>query len=292
VAATLRRRALAAAVLLAAGAGPAAAWLTSGHRRVTVEAVRLLPAEVPHFFRAGAAAVGRTAGDPDLWRNRGTPALAERVAPEHFLDLELLRGEPLPARRSEYLALLARLGVEPRRAGALPYAIVEGAELLALAFAEHRRWPGDEVIRSKCLLHAGWLAHYAADLEQPLHTTIHHDGRARPDGSPPFTGIHRRVDALFDHLPRHFALRADEARPTPIADLGAAVRAELAASHALVDAVYALEPQLMGEGPSRDARLAAFAAERYRTTARFVAGVLLWSWERSAEIELPEWLVR
>ena len=286
-----RRRALALAVLAAAGAGPARAWLTSGHRRVTIDAVGLLPAELPRFFRRGAATAGHAAIDPDLWRHRDTPELAERVAPEHFLDLELLRGAALPDARSDYLKLLARLGVEPRRAGALPYAVVEGAERLALVFAEHRRWPADEAIRAKCLLHAGWLAHYAGDLTQPLHTTIHHDGRALANGEPPFTGIHRRVDALFGRLPRGLSLPLAEA-PTPIAELVLAVRAELAASHALVDAVYALESQLMTERRAVDARVAALAAERYRATARFVAGVLLWSWRRSAELELPEWLER
>jgi hypothetical protein len=287
------QRALAAALLAAAAlAPPAGAWLVKGHERVTIDAIALLPESVPGFFRGGAAIAGHASVDPDLWRNPGTPELAARSGPEHYLDLELLRGEALPERRSDYLTLLARLRVEPHRAGALPYAIVEGAERLALCFSEHRRWPADETIRAKCLLAAGWLAHFAADLAQPLHTTIHHDGRTLPDGRSPRSGIHSRVDGLF--APRYLAGRGLLAgvAPARFDELWPALRAELAASHALVDRVYELERAIGGRGARVDPRVAAFARERYRATARFVAGVLLWSWERAAAIELPEWLAR
>lgn len=287
------RRRAAALALAALAAGPAHGWLTSGHRRATIDAVGRLPDEVPRFFRDGAAWVGHAAVDPDLWRNRDTPELADREAPEHYLDLELLRGAPLPARRADYLRLLARLHVEPQRAGALPYAIVEGAERLALAFAEHRRWPADEAIRAKCLLEAGWLAHYAGDLTQPLHTTIHHDGRAKADGESPYSGLHRLVDGLFARLPRELALPAGETAAMPIDDdLAAAVAAELTASHALVETVYRLESRLRAEAVGDDRELTELARDRYRETVRFVGGVLWWSWRRSARIELPEWLAR
>jgi hypothetical protein len=281
-------RALALALLGGLALAPAVeAWRTGGHRRVTADAVALLPASLPDFFRAGAAAIAASAGDPDLWRNRDTPALADAVSPEHFLDLELVGGKALPERRSEYRRLLARLDLDPQRTGYLPYAIVEGAERLALAFAEHRRSPGSAELRAHCLLAAGWLAHYAADLVQPLHTTIHHDGRARPDGSSPASGIHHEVDALFDAVSADAPLAG--AVPLPVDELWSAVRAELAASHALVDAVYALEPQLDAERRARAApEVAAFARERYRAAARFVAGLFVWSWERSARLELPD----
>lgn len=288
-----RRWALAAAVLVASAvASPATAWLVSGHRRVTLDAVALLPDEVPAFFRSGTAVVSQAAVDPDLWRNRGTPALADRVGPEHYIDLELLRGSRLPERREDYHRLLGRLGVEPARVGALPYAIVEDAERLALSFAEHRRWPADEAIRAKCLLQAGWLAHFAGDLIQPLHTTVHHDGRTLPNGDPPFTGIHRRVDGLFDGGLRlgHGGLAGATVRT--IEDLSAAVGSELAVSHSLVDAIYGFEGALLGPRPLTDPRIASFAAERHRAAARFIAEVLLWSWKRSAQLELPEWLER
>jgi hypothetical protein len=269
------------------GVDAASAWLATGHRQVAVDAVAGVSPELPAFFRNGGAVVGHAAIDPDLWRNRDTPALADREAPEHYLDLELLRGAELPAERDDYLRLLDRLRVSPRKAGALPYAIVEGSERLALCFAEHRRWPADETIRAKCLLQAGWLAHYLADLTQPLHTTIHHDGRVRGGGESPRSGIHRRVDALLDAA-------GDGGRVAPLAvgDLGAAIRSELRASHGLVDEVYRLEPKLDGDRRRRDPRVAAFADERRRAAVRLTAGVFEWCWRRSVAIELPEWLRR
>lgn len=297
--------ALVALIALVGLSAPGAeAWLTPGHRRVTISAVRLLPESVPAFFRDGAATIAEGAVDPDAWRNQGTPSLADRETPEHYLDTELLGGEALPPLRSDYLALLARLGRAPKQVGFLPYAIVEGAERLALCFAEHRRWPDNEAIRAKCLFVAGLLSHYAGDLQQPLHTTIHHDGRARPDGSSPLIGLHRPTDALFQLDPNaDSALAAKEAIAAP-AELWAAVRSELARSFALVDRVYELAPRIVEqpEGapgapvpptPAVDAAaLQAFTAERYRSAARFIAELMLWSWERSASIELPNWLTR
>jgi hypothetical protein len=272
-------------------------WLASGHRRVTVEAIGQLPATVPAFVREGAATAGGAAIDPDLWRNRDTPELADREAPEHFLDLELLRGSELPERRSEYLRLLGRLRVNPQQIGAMPYAIVESAERLALCFAEHRRRPADAATRSNCLLIAGWLSHYAADLTQPLHTTVHHDGRALPGGRSPETGIHRKVDDLLELARPLDGGAGTFAEPAlsrgDASELWPAVLHELAVSHALVDSVYALEPKLApGSKPKPDADLVAFATERERAAVRFVAALILWSWERSAKLELPEWLER
>lgn len=286
-----RARALAtlAALLVAA---PAAAWFAEGHRRVATAAVGLLPAEVPESFRAGAAAVSEAAVDPDLWKARDAPALADREWPEHFLDLELLAGDEPPVRRSDYLRWLFGRGLEAQRAGLLRHAIVEGSERLALCFAEQRRWPAEAAIAEKCRVYAGWLAHYAADLEQPLHTTIHHDGWALPSGEPPFTGIHQRIDALFERVAFDAASSLAGVELRRIVELGPAVAAELAASHALIDAVYALEPRLDDELGVADPQVVAFTCARYRAAARFVAELFLWSWERSAEIELPSWLER
>ena len=64
-------------------------------------------------------------------------------------------------------------------------------------FLAHRKWPYEPHIRDKCLVYAVNPAHYATDLCQPPHTTIHYDGRAQEDGSSPHTGIRQRVDGLL-----------------------------------------------------------------------------------------------
>ncbi|MFN7941746.1 MAG: hypothetical protein U0X73_09105 [Thermoanaerobaculia bacterium] len=284
--------ALAVAVSLPLAATPAAAWYTVGHRRVTMAAVRLLPEAVPAFFRAGGAMVGHLSVDPDFWKARETPALRDRESPEHFIDLERLDGFALPPTRGEYLRLLSSLRREPGEAGALPYAVVEGTERLELCFAEHRRWPDNPYIREKCLMVAGVLAHYAGDLEQPLHTTVHHDGWAEPDGRSPATGFHFLVDPLFESSPFDAESAVEGVAPRAFPEIWPAVSAELAAAHGLIDRLYALEPDLAAPGGIARPAVLDFACERYRATAAFLASLYLTAWEKSVTVRLPSWLQR
>jgi hypothetical protein len=283
------RRVVGAALALALAASAAPAWHAEGHRRTAVDALRALPPEVPAFLRDAEAEVARAAVEPDLWKLRLVPHLAGRESPDHHLDLERLPAGDVASRRPEHEARLAAAGLAVGEVGTLAQAILESVERLALGFAAHRRAPHDAGARGAVALYAGWLAHYAGDLEQPLHTTIHHDGWALADGSSPLEGSHRRVDALLE--------RAEFAREAavgglaiePFDDLAAAVRAELAASHAQVDRVYALLPALGDEAGYRRAAVAAFACERHRATVAFVARLVLTAWRESAAIELPDW---
>ncbi|MGH9465672.1 MAG: hypothetical protein ACRD0X_08485, partial [Thermoanaerobaculia bacterium] len=213
----------------------APAWYVEGHRWVAVDAVAALPCSVPAFFRGGAAAVAEGAVDPDVLKAPETPVLRDRESPEHFFDWEELAGRPLPGLRSQYVLLMASLRRDPAAVGYLPYTVLEDTERLAVAFAEHRRWPENAEIRGKILLYAGLLAHYAADLCQPLHTTIHHDGRARPDGSSPHTGIHQDLDALLESVPFDRAAAVAGLEVSAAADARRALLDELAASHDLVE---------------------------------------------------------
>jgi len=267
---------------------PLQAWFSSGHRRATAAAVALLPPDGAGFLRADVGGVVTAAAEPDLWKSGLEPTLTGGEAAEHYQHAERLVGVELPKLRSGYEALLAARGLAARHEGYLLYAILEGTERLSLCFAEVRVRPGDAATEARCRFYAGWLAHYAEDLEQPLHTTMHHDGWALPDGSSPASGIHLKVDALFDLSDLASApAPAVPGEPAPYADLRAAVLAEFAASHALVDRVYALETALRAGGG--DPGLAAFACERYRATTLFVARLFATAWERSATLELPSW---
>lgn len=281
--------------LLLALADPAGAWLTGGHAAVTAAAVEALPDELPEWFRAAGATVGGHAIDPDVFKHPDLPELRQAEGPEHFLDLELLRGEALPRDRYSYELLLRRLDVRPELPGFLPYAIVEGTQRLTVAFAEHRRWPEDPAIRAKALLWAGLLAHYAGDLGQPLHTTVHYDGRVGTDGESPRSGIHFAVDALFERAPfdRQAALRDLPVRRLGSEGLLQDVMAELLRSHALVDRVYALEPHLEPEtGEAWSEAVVELTRERFRATASFIASLYATAWSDAASLELPPWLER
>lgn len=237
------------AASLAALASPAAAWFTVGHAKVSRAAVRALPPEVPRFFRDGAFTVGEASVDPDLFKDRTLVALRAAEEPNHYLDWELIPGLAFPADRWAFTAAVIERKVDPRALGVLPYSLMESYQRLTMAFAEHRRYPDDAAIQQKALVYAGWLGHYVGDLEQPLHTSIHHDGRANPDKSSPRTGIHQLVDGLFERVPFDEAEVTGNLPVRVIPDVWAAIHTELVTSHALVDRVYEIEPDLRAAWP-------------------------------------------
>src|SRR5690606_3447935 len=119
------------------------------------------------------------------------------------------------------------------------------------------------------------------------------DGRLDAEGRSPRSGIHSRVDAL----PGKLTLPDDAfeaVRPLkPFDDVFAAVLAELQTSHALVDTVYALEPNLPADAdPITDEAVLHFARSRSIATATFTARLILTAWRDSATVELDDWLQR
>jgi hypothetical protein len=279
-----------AAVLLSAQ--PAPGWHGRGHIRATRLAAGALPPEMPRFFVAGAETIAHCSVDPDLFtRPVAAASLHASEAPEHYFDVEVLGGEAIPAHRYDLLMWCGKKGIHPSKIGLAPYAVTEWTQRLTVALAEHRHWPRDEHVRRKCLVYAGILAHYAQDLCMPLHTTIHYDGRATDDGSSPRTGIHQKVDALLEKLPPDAKVAVDPKAVTPFEELFPAVLAELKASHALVDRVYALEDRLPAlrqplapRGPVAD-----FAKERLAAAARFTARLYLTAWHDAATTTFPPW---
>lgn len=289
-----RRWILVLGIVLVTGLVPAvAAWWAPGHRILDALAFRLLAADVPAFFKEGRETIGFYAAEPDMWTEFKPSALRDAERAEHFCDLELLREEALPAARADFYFLCSRLHVSTDRVGRLPYAISEWYERLMIAFAHYRQAPDDVRVQNKIYYIAAILSHYAADATQPLHTTIHYDGRVAADGSSPRSGIHLQVDALFGRIrPDAAALPGKTGTVGTDAVFKTAVAA-IETSHALVDRVYELEPLLPPvEGPLAnplDPQVTAFAQERAAAAAGFIA--LLWNsaWKNSADLEVPGW---
>lgn len=279
---------LAILALLVCG-GPAWGWWAGGHALLTRAAVQVLPAEMPEFFRQGGEAMALCTAEPDAERNAALPHLKSASRGEHFIDLELLGGRSLPEHRYEYLKLCAEAGLDPAQVGTVPYAVAEWTEKLALAFAQHRRWPGNAMVQAECLLTAASLAHYAEDLCEPLHATLHFDGRAGTDGKSPRSGIHAKVDTLLERLSLDPRELAEGLAPAAVDSLMPAILAQLQASNALVDSVYVLEGEL---GNLESPHVRAFAEERARAAAGFTAALYVRAWQISAAIELPAWLQR
>lgn len=272
----------------------ARAWHDEGHYYTAVAATQNLPDDVPAFFRDGSASIGHGALDPDVFKNPGLAQLNHCESPEHYLDVEMLEGRDLPPLRYDYLKMCNGLGIDPTRAGTLPYSIVEWTQRLTMAFAEHRNDPGNPHVRAKCLVFAGILSHYAADLHMPLHTSIHWDGRAVEGEQYQRTGIHTKIDALPTKVPYNELF----AKPLPTAlaspDVFAFTLDELAKSHAQVERVYDLEPALpeWSDLTPLEGEVRAFTLERERAAAAFTADLFLSAWRNSANITTPSWLDR
>jgi hypothetical protein len=275
-----------AAVLIA----PAFAWHGPGHDRVVREAVPALPGELPAFFRAGADAIADASIDPDCFiKPVATQPLAEGEGPEHYMDIENVPDiDHLPPTRYEFLELIYARKLRPAQVGLAPYAIAEWTQRLTVTFAQHRRWPDNQALRQRCLAYAGILSHYAADICQPLHTTIHYDGRVIR-GRLMRTGIHLKLDAALGKLASPGVAAARDVRPAPFDDVLAAAVAELKRSHALVDRVYELERELPAFAAPLDqnARLAEFLRDRLAVAARFTASLFLTAWRNSERVRLP-----
>ena len=268
--------------------GPTQAWWCGDHGVLTKASFAALPEFMPAFFRAGVIEAAHYVCDPDLFKNKHVPGLSAVEFPEHIFDVELLNGHAPPLHRHEFVALCDSLGVAPYKVGFALYAITEWTDRLTIAFAEHRRWPDNEAIQSKCLVYAGSLSHYAQDLCQPLHLTIHFDGYADDDGTVPHTGIHEAVDSLIQRLNLSHAAIADGVSPVSTGDIRALVEEELMRSRALIDVIYDHEQQIR----TASGEAVSFANERSGAAARFTASLLVSSWDLSESVELPGWLRR
>ena len=274
---------------------PARAWWPQGHSIITAGAVAALPDEVPVWFRAGEGQIAHDAQDPDVQKDRSLAVMTEREYPQHFFDWELVGTDvPLPPTRREFYALCAAKKLSPFDVGELPYAIAEWTQRLTMDFAESRKFPGNAYIQEKALVTAGILSHYSGDATMPLHVTNDFDGRAKPDGSSPKTGIHARVDSLIEKLNLTPQQLAKNQTIEPLPALWPGIEAQMRDSYSHVAQTYELESQLPLESGAYQASPAvqSFALERGRAAAHFTAQLFLTAWRDSAKIKLPSWLKR
>ena len=270
-------------------------WWAGGHGILTRAAVEALPDEMPAFFREGGPMIAHCSYDPDVSKNRATALVRAAEHPEHYLDLELLQGQTLPKTRYEYVQLCDELGVQPEKVGFLPYALAEWTERLAVAFAEHRKWPDNPFIEQKCLVYAGFIAHYAQDLCQPLHLTVHFDGKRQPSGEMLHKGIHEKVDALIEFFDMQPSNLAHDQQVEPLDDLMVGILDAFHRGFAMVDSVYALADDLPSYSDKTwqpVPKVVDFANERARESTRFTAALFLTAWRLSESIKLEGWLDR
>ncbi len=272
---------------------PTWAWWGGGHDILTQASIKAVPDELPNFFRTSSAEemIAHIAYDPDVSKNRDMPNARAAEYGEHYFDLELIKDNPVPSDRNAFIKLCAELELEPMKVGFLPYAVAEWTERLAIAFAEYRKWPDKPIIQYKCYVYAGFLAHYAQDMCQPLHLTVHFDGIVQQDGTKLHNGIHEKVDSSIEIIKLNPTELAKNQQVKSVEELMPAIVQQIKNGHSLVDRVYNLvnEYQKLNQ-PSQD--LMDFTNERSREAVRWTASLYLTAWKMSENIRLPGWLER
>jgi len=289
------KRLLVVGALVLGFATAGSAWHLGGHHTLTLAAVASLPAEVPAFFREGAPTIAHMSLDPDMGKHKGTPHVRGAEFPEHFLDREMLEADTLPLTRYEFIKLCYEYKVAPEKIGLVPYALGEWTERLAVAFAEHRKWPDNPHIKMKCLIYAGFVAHYAEDMCQPLHLTLHFNGRVQADGSVLQKGIHGKVDGLIEFFKMSPEVLAKNQKITPLENLMPDILAQFNTGFALVDHVYELGdriPDYDATAWEKDQEVIDFSVDRARESVRFTAQLYLTAWRLSESLTFDDFIKR
>jgi hypothetical protein len=182
------------------------AWDYDGHRAINELALASLPADFGGFALTPAMKerVAFLGGEADRWRNVGDLPLKHVNGPDHFIDLEDLKGygltpETLPLMRYDFVAAMARERaahpekfplIDPAKnadhtrelSGFLPWAVTEYYDKLKSCFsylkALQKYGTPDEIANAEAnvVYVMGVMGHFVGDGAQPLHTTMHHNG--------------------------------------------------------------------------------------------------------------------
>jgi len=176
-----------AVLLLLVGLGASAfGWSRTGHFLITEEAVARLPEPLRGRF-AEASALERlqeASVAPDEWGKADSDHDQPDERPRHFLNIDALTDQPYPFKDfpRDRAKAEQQFGAEAlARNGSVPWAAADALSRLTDALTAGRT---TAVFRE-----AGMLAHYAADLHMPLHTTANYDGRQTGNH-----GVHKAVE--------------------------------------------------------------------------------------------------
>ena len=263
----------------------ASAWLEKGHHMVVQNALLKLPEGMPPCLKENAGVMAYLSMQPDMWK-RYAKELRASEYPNHYLDLEKIDEDvtriKLPEDRYAAIKLYLEKGEMPRGIGLLPYQMLDYCQRLEGVFREYRKDPSNQGIRHAIVHYAGVLAHYAGDTAQPLHTTIHYNGRILADGTVEYKGIHKRVDGLAINS----FIEAEKcipflAPPEVYEDPADDIMRAILASHSLVDEVYRLEEQ--GRLDTPDAATKRFFHERLAAGSQLLLNLWYTAWKKSEE---------
>lgn len=196
-----------------AGALPTHGWEPQGHRLVATATLQSLPSALRPWFSGQEAAFVQASLEPDLWKVQDAGEVWR-----HRITCEAYGGpEGLPLQETEAQKRLGAFAFE--QAGQLPWVIAEHHQRLVAVFKARD-------LRQVVAV-AGWLCHYTADAQVPLHTTRDRNGKATGQ-----KGVHKRWEGALvaygvDVLPA-------PAEAEPLSDIATAIVTWIGESHALI----------------------------------------------------------
>ena len=251
-----------------------------------------LPLDLPQAFREASRVAVDAANDPDFVKGPGLPHLAATETLEHYFAIEVLGKERTPENRYALLGLLTRLHRAPQDIGFLPYALEESRERLTACFAVYRARPS-ATAATKCAVIAGWLSHYAADACQPLHATVHGQGRSTTGILLPGPStLHSTVDGLLQNVPIDANRALAGLSVAAFAHPFTAIMERMTKANALVEDTFALQDDMPTEQflqATVSDRVLRFTAARLRDAVQFTASLITTAWQDSATLTPPSW---
>jgi hypothetical protein len=231
--------------LVVLSALPLPAWGPRGHELVNQHAIATLPPELRAFFEAQREWLVANASAPDDWRDDDPTE-----DPHHFIDIERYarKFEKLPDARE---IAIERLGADyVQESGDVIWWLPHATHQLAAAMRAGNR---EEILRWSVA-----VAHYAADICQPLHTTENYDGQ--------FTG-HKGVHSRFETQAVNRMAGSLELKPQPaqsLPDLFNAVFSQIARSYRHIDHVLQADARATAADPRHDVTYTSLMARSCR----------------------------
>lgn len=249
-------------------ASPAWAWGPRGHEMANRAAVEAIPSDGPTFLKHYIDWITATGPLPDTWRGVGTPYSKLFEDPNHgWFREQFSFMKAIPRSRYEFVIEVydeyrKLKETDPKRAelmnvrwtGTLPYAEMENFDRMEAAMRMYRHYVAistpesqqqAEFLARDIAFYMGWMGHYAADGEQPLHDTIQHDGWQGPNPHHYTTApqIHGRFEGQFVNL-IHLTdsdLLPLMGSPTVLADPFATIINYLGEASTHVEAIYKMD---------------------------------------------------
>jgi len=210
-------------LLVLAAATPAQAWDDETHQEIAAEAIARQPEPLRGLFSGDAlkrlqeasiapdARVAKLKAAPKSGPVPGKSPLYQAERVKHFFDIDAITTELYPFKDfpRDRKAAEARFGAKAfEEYGTVPWTTEDALAALAEAL---KHQDADAIFRA-----GGDLAHFAADLHQPLHVTKNYDGQLTGQ-----KGVHARLEiGLQKRYAAFYAeeIKKDRVEPAYLAD--------------------------------------------------------------------------